>query len=157
MLRDLRQAAATDAYEYDLCIVGAGAAGIVLAMEFAGTRTRVCLLESGGLDFDPDTQDLYRGEVIGLQYADLDVSRLRYFGGTTNHWAGYCAPFADYAFERQPWTRTRDGRSARPTCQYTISARTTGWAWRQRAGTERLGHGDSAARPRGPGLSPGCL
>ena len=104
MFRDLRLDAGPDEYQYDLCIAGAGAAGIALAMEFVGTRTRVCLLESGGLDFDPDTQDLYRGEIIGVQYApDLDVHRLRYFGGTTNHWAGYSTPFPEFSFEPLPW------------------------------------------------------
>ena len=116
MLRDLRQAAEADDYQYDLCIAGAGAAGIALAMEFVGARTRVCLLESGGLDIDADTQDLYRGEVVGLPYADLDVSRLRFFGGTTNHWAGYCAPFRRLRLRAAALdSRTRAGRSASPT------------------------------------------
>jgi choline dehydrogenase-like flavoprotein len=39
----------------DLLIVGAGAAGISIAREFAGTALRVILLESGGLDFDDAT------------------------------------------------------------------------------------------------------
>jgi choline dehydrogenase-like flavoprotein len=103
MLVDLRQAGEAVEHDYDLCIAGAGAAGIALAMEFVGKRTRVCLLESGGLDIDPDTQDLYRGEVVGLQYADLDTHRLRFFGGTTNHWAGYSTPFPDFSFEPHAW------------------------------------------------------
>lgn len=89
---------------YDLCIVGAGAAGIALALEFAqDTGTRVCVLEGGGLEYDPDSQDLYRGEIVGRDYDDLDTCRLRYFGGTTNHWAGYCLPFSQNSFERRSW------------------------------------------------------
>jgi choline dehydrogenase-like flavoprotein len=30
-------------------------------------------------------------------------TRLRYFGGTTNHWAGFCMPFKPEDFEAQPW------------------------------------------------------
>ena len=40
----------------DLCIVGAGAAGISLALQFAGTGHSVLLLESGGLAADAATQ-----------------------------------------------------------------------------------------------------
>jgi choline dehydrogenase-like flavoprotein len=87
----------------DVCIIGAGAAGITLAMEFAGQPCRVLLLESGGLDPDPESQALYKGKNIGLPYFPLDVSRLRYFGGTTNHWGGMCRPFDEIDFERREW------------------------------------------------------
>ena len=46
--------------DVDLCIVGAGPAGITLARSFAGTAMTVCLLESGGLDGEPDSQALPR-------------------------------------------------------------------------------------------------
>src|SRR5438034_2749909 len=36
--------------EADLCIVGAGAAGISMALEWIGSRHKVLLLEGGGLD-----------------------------------------------------------------------------------------------------------
>jgi choline dehydrogenase-like flavoprotein len=77
--------------ETEVCIVGAGAAGITLAREFSGQSFRVLLLESGGTEPDAATQDLYSGNNIGRPYFDPRVQRLRYFGGTTNHWAGRCA------------------------------------------------------------------
>jgi choline dehydrogenase-like flavoprotein len=85
--------------ETEVCIVGGGAAGITLAREFIAASFRVTLLESGGMEFDQDTQDLYEGESIGLPFDDLRVSRLRFFGGTTNHWGGYCLPFDPIDFE----------------------------------------------------------
>ena len=42
----------------DLAIVGAGAAGITLARELAGTGHRVLLLESGGLELEGPVQEL---------------------------------------------------------------------------------------------------
>lgn len=87
----------------DVCIVGAGAAGITLAREFIGAPYRVCLLESGGLEFEPATQELYKGENIGRNYYDLDVCRLRYFGGSTNHWEGFCRPLKAIDFEERSW------------------------------------------------------
>ncbi|HWB57208.1 MAG TPA: FAD-binding protein, partial [Gaiellaceae bacterium] len=91
----------------DVCIVGAGAAGITLALELSGSPLSVIVLESGGFEFDAETQALYQGRSIGLPYGDLSIPRLRYLGGTTNHWAGECRPFeeADYeAREGIPFT-----------------------------------------------------
>lgn len=87
----------------DLCIVGAGAAGISLAREFAGTGVSVCVVESGGLEFDGDTQALYAGETAGVPYYDLTTCRLRFFGGSTNHWAGWCRPLDPMDFQERSW------------------------------------------------------
>jgi choline dehydrogenase-like flavoprotein len=91
------------AIQVDLCIVGAGAAGITIAREFSGGALRVAVLESGGLGFEPETQELYGGENVGLPYFPLDTPRLRFFGGTTNHWAGVCRPFEPVDYERRAW------------------------------------------------------
>src|ERR1039457_3610810 len=88
--RTLPQRFAIDA---DICIVGAGAAGITLARDLSGGNRRIAVLESGNFDFDPDTQKLYAGEVVGVAYPPLDRDRLRYLGGSTNHWDGSCRPF----------------------------------------------------------------
>ena len=45
----------------DVCIVGAGPAGLVLAREFIGSSCDVLLLDSGGLRFDRRTQALNDG------------------------------------------------------------------------------------------------
>ena len=104
MVIDARSLPDQDVVEADLCIIGGGAAGITMAREFAQTAVRVALLESGGFDFDKETQSLYTGdEGSGLRYFPLDGSRLRYFGGTTNHWGGYCQPLGDADFEHRAW------------------------------------------------------
>jgi choline dehydrogenase-like flavoprotein len=103
VLIDGRTLPRTHTLETDVCIVGAGAAGITLAMELAGQPFRVLLVESGGLEFEGDTQSLYRGRSVGLRYFPLETSRLRYFGGTTNHWGGMCRPFAEGDFVRRGW------------------------------------------------------
>ncbi|MCA9998465.1 MAG: GMC family oxidoreductase, partial [Anaerolineales bacterium] len=104
MVIDARSMPNQEVVEADLCIIGGGAAGIAMAREFAQTAVRVVLLESGGFDFDTKTQSLYAGdEGSGLRYFPLDGSRLRYFGGTTNHWGGYCQPLGDADFEHRAW------------------------------------------------------
>jgi choline dehydrogenase-like flavoprotein len=103
MFADARSVPRGTTLETDVCIVGAGAAGITLALEFVGSPFRVTVLESGGLEFEADTQALNEGSSIGLPYTDLIIPRLRYLGGTTNHWGGICRPFEDADFE------SRDG------------------------------------------------
>jgi choline dehydrogenase-like flavoprotein len=100
---DARNVPKGSTLDADICIVGAGAAGITLARELAHTKARVVILESGGFDFDPKTQALDEGPNIGLPYFPLDTARLRYFGGTTNHWGGVCRPFDDTDFEAKEW------------------------------------------------------
>jgi len=91
----------------DVCIIGAGAAGITIALELMGSGLDVLLLESGDIEPDPATQDLYEGDNVGRPLAvldgevSLDTIRLRYLGGTTNHWAGYCRPLEPVDFMKR--------------------------------------------------------
>ena len=85
----------------DVCIVGAGAAGITLARELGDGKRDVLLVESGGLEFEAATQALYSGRNIGRDYFPLDAARLRFFGGTTNHWTGWCKPLNPSDFEKR--------------------------------------------------------
>ena len=88
MFVDARSVPTGTVIETEVCIVGGGAAGITLAREFTNSSFRVILLESGGAEPDQATQDLYAGSDIGRPYDLFPTSRLRYFGGTTNHWGG---------------------------------------------------------------------
>lgn len=103
MLLDFRSVEAGGKLETDVGIIGAGAAGITVAHELIGSRIGVYLLESGGFNNDLSTQSLYKGESIGLPYYPLDNTRLRFFGGSTNHWIGLCAPLSEIDFEPRPW------------------------------------------------------
>ncbi len=103
MIHDARNIPDGQTLEADVCIIGAGAAGISLAREFRSHRFRVILLESGGFEPDAETQALYQGEIIGHAYYPLDGSRNRYFGGTTATWGGMCLPFDAIDFEARPW------------------------------------------------------
>lgn len=102
----------------DLCIVGAGAAGITIATELAGRPFNVVLLESGGLTFEREVQDLCQGTVDGHPYYPLDTCRLRFLGGSTNHWGGWCRPLDAIDFEPRDavphsgWPFPRDHLSA---------------------------------------------
>src|SRR5947209_14494533 len=88
----------------DLCIVGAGTAGISLALQFAGTKLKVLLIESGGIRETDETRALYQGEVSSpLYHPPLDRGRHRVFGGSTLTWTGRCVPYDPIDFEERPW------------------------------------------------------
>ena len=62
MLIDYRDASTpADVEGADLCIIGAGAAGISIAHSFIGTAMRVCLVERGGLGGKRINQQLRGG------------------------------------------------------------------------------------------------
>lgn len=89
--------------EGDICIIGAGAAGISMAMEWMNTPHKVILLEGGGFEYDAQVQELYAGKATGQHYFPLKSIRLHYFGGTTGHWAGWCATFDAIDFKKRDW------------------------------------------------------
>jgi choline dehydrogenase-like flavoprotein len=69
----------------DVCIIGAGPAGITIALELANRGVRVCLLEAGARDVERRFQPQSRGESDGYPLYRLDGSRLRAFGGSLRH------------------------------------------------------------------------
>ena len=83
--------------------MGAGAAGISMALDWMDSGKKVILLEGGGFEYDDKVQDLYSGTTTGQRYFPLRACRLHYFGGTTGHWAGMCAPFEDLDFKKRDW------------------------------------------------------
>ncbi len=103
MLDDARRLPNDAVITTDVCIVGAGAAGITLALELIGAPMRICVLESGGVGLDAAAQRLNEGEVVGVPCQPLDESRFRCFGGTTARWTGWCRPLDPIDFETRDW------------------------------------------------------
>jgi len=87
----------------DICIIGAGAAGITIAREFMGTRRKILLLEAGGLDPEPDSQKLFDSEIAGLPHTSIHDGRARVFGGTTTLWGGQALRFDDFDLMERTW------------------------------------------------------
>jgi choline dehydrogenase-like flavoprotein len=104
MIVNLDQRDAGEVIKCDLCIAGSGAAGLSLALQFVDQRYHnVVVLEGGGREFSNASQEIYQGQNLGIDYPDLDVTRLRYFGGTTNHWGGWCRPLDPMDFHVRSW------------------------------------------------------
>ena len=88
MIVDGRTVARGSDLECDVCIVGAGPAGLVAASEFLGHGFSVCLLESGGAERDDATQALAGAEVEENDdlYPDPLYAHDRRIGGTSAQW-----------------------------------------------------------------------
>jgi choline dehydrogenase-like flavoprotein len=88
----------------DICIVGAGAAGITLALQLAGSAISVLLVESGGMKADEAVQRLYEGAVVDEKlHSEPHRYRQRRFGGSTTIWGGRCVPFDAIDFEARDY------------------------------------------------------
>jgi hypothetical protein len=85
--------------EYDIVIVGSGPAGISTAYRLKDTGLKILVAEGGDKQFSIESSNIYKGQVNGDPYYDLTASRLRYFGGTSNHWTGYCRTLDKHDFE----------------------------------------------------------
>lgn len=136
-----------------VCVVGAGPAGITLALNLDAAGVPTCLIESGGLDVEHRIQVQGRGEIAGRPLAPLDECRVRAFGGTLRHsritgdgWAA--RPLDDIDFEPGPGTGSIGwpfGRSvlqpyyerAAATCGLRSQAQAEEW-WTAHASKEAL-------------------
>jgi choline dehydrogenase-like flavoprotein len=86
VLSDARELTTDQQIDADVCIVGAGPAGISVAREMIGNGAKVWLLESGGRDVERRAQQLNMGESVGYPIHLPHQSRIRAFGGTSRHW-----------------------------------------------------------------------
>lgn len=88
----------------DVCVVGSGAAGITLALEFAKAGHETVVLEGGGKHWEKATQALYEGEVSDPHtHGPLHRHRQRRLGGTTTVWGGRCIPFDSIDLEKRSY------------------------------------------------------
>jgi choline dehydrogenase-like flavoprotein len=84
-------------------VIGSGPAGITIARKLGNAGISVAVLEAGGREYSDESQDFYRGATVGDPYFDLDITRLRYMGGSSNHWAGWCRVLDAHDFKPKAW------------------------------------------------------
>ncbi|WP_231755219.1 GMC oxidoreductase [Bordetella sp. N] len=104
MILDATAIPSGSALNADICIVGAGAAGITLALALMDSGLDVVLLESGGVLAEKDTQALYQGTVPDARmHSEPDRYRERRMGGSTTIWGGRCMPLDPIDFEQRAY------------------------------------------------------
>jgi choline dehydrogenase-like flavoprotein/aryl-alcohol dehydrogenase-like predicted oxidoreductase len=83
----------------DVCVIGAGAAGILLATELARGGLQVVLLEGGGLRQEARSQGIYLSEVVGQSHRGVHEGRFRTYGGSTTQWGGQILELEEQDFQ----------------------------------------------------------
>ena len=88
----------------DVVIVGAGPAGIVVALELGRAGFNVLLVESGRERFTADIQELAdAAEWDPDLHAPMSMTTRRQVGGASVIWGGRCVPYDPVDFDRRPF------------------------------------------------------
>ena len=88
-------------------IVGTGPAAYSLAKKLEEKKISSLMIEAGDMDYSDESQNFYKGKVIGNNsIVSLSNSRLRQFGGTSGVWSGLCRTLDDYDFKN--WSIKKD-------------------------------------------------
>lgn len=87
---------------HNICVVGAGPVGLIVALELARHGLEVTLLESGTFEIEPDIQALSHAITAdAARNTDMMLAVQRRFGGTSNLWGAGCVPLDPIDFERR--------------------------------------------------------
>jgi choline dehydrogenase-like flavoprotein len=89
-------------FHSDVCILGAGIAGLTVASRLAARGLKVHLLEAGGLTLEPRSQALYAVEHAHTPHAGATQGRFRLFGGSSTRWGGQLLPYTPDVFRPEP-------------------------------------------------------
>lgn len=94
---------APQAQVWDVCIIGAGAAGLALAAQFMKGPGQVLVVESGRYEPDHYDEDLNQLDSVGLRHDGWREGRVRALGGTTRAWGGQLVPLRASEVEARSW------------------------------------------------------
>jgi choline dehydrogenase-like flavoprotein len=95
--------AGVEAVRSQVCVVGGGIAGMMLARKLAQRGVDVVLLEAGGHEIEDETQRLFEeAELRGWPHVGTNEGRARAFGGTSVWWGGQVLGMSRDAAEGWP-------------------------------------------------------
>src|ERR1043165_9125927 len=86
---------------FDATVIGAGAAGIFLAVSLARRDKRILLLETGHFAHDASRKERNALEQAAKPLGNALWNRRRMIGGTTTLWGGQSLPFTEMDFARR--------------------------------------------------------
>jgi choline dehydrogenase-like flavoprotein len=94
--------AAFDA-DYDVCVIGAGPAGLACAFDCHDGGLRVLVLEAGGERPAPGVPDVRAAEILHPDFHDpVDIVAASALGGSTHWWGGRSVPLDEADFRHWP-------------------------------------------------------
>lgn len=103
MIIDLALSDSDAAAGVDVCVIGAGIAGLVLASTLRSRGIQVAVLESGPATLQEVDHPLNRVVSVSTPYNGGNGSRARCLGGTSRLWGGALIPFLEEDLEERPY------------------------------------------------------
>jgi choline dehydrogenase-like flavoprotein len=103
MIKDLDSNELPASADTDVCIIGAGAAGLTIGLQLVRRGIDVLILESGGTAQEPAMQALNACEIAGHRFSGAEGGRFRAVGGSTTQWGGQILPMSPIDFEARSW------------------------------------------------------
>jgi choline dehydrogenase-like flavoprotein len=99
MQEDVSADTSSSQLETEIAVVGAGPAGIVIALEMARAGHKVLLIESG--EGSPNSTVQHLGDTAGDDplHVAMSLATSRQVGGASNLWGGRCVPFDPIDFK----------------------------------------------------------
>ena len=121
---DLAAAGEVQTADADVCIVGAGAAGLYLARKLAESGVSVVLVEAGPLRAIPAHEAGFMPDFGAHRYPGATIGRYFGMGGTTSRWGGALVPHSRHDLREEqpsydPWSRIIDVVSNRASSVLT--------------------------------------
>lgn len=118
MIEDARTLENAACLQAEICVIGAGPAGLTLALALAELGRKVLLLEAGGLDNDAARSDL-AAPAAGFRYGtETEIIQNVRFGGNANAW-----------HVRTPSDGTRVRFAAYQEADFEAREETGNWHW----------------------------
>jgi glycine/D-amino acid oxidase-like deaminating enzyme len=89
--------------DYDVCVIGAGPAGLACAFDLHDRGFRVLVLEAGRENPIPGEPDIHAAEIVHAAFHDpVDIVAASALGGSTHWWGGRSLPFDPVDFRHWP-------------------------------------------------------
>ncbi|MCH2139184.1 MAG: GMC family oxidoreductase [Phycisphaerales bacterium] len=141
LITSLSDASTTSAHRCDVCIIGAGAAGIYLANQLAAGGLDVIVLEAGGSVCGSYAEVGFQADFGCETYPGATQGRFFGVGGTTSRWGGLLCPHTsldlrdDAEFAPDQWpgiidTVTRHSQTILQSLGYPLDGDFSGFAER---------------------------
>ena len=92
MIIDCNTFEKTEKFEADICILGAGISGTVLANELKNSFKMILLIEAGGKNYEVESYS--------------HVSHLKMLGGTSNNWRNNTSRISPIDFKKRDWVES---------------------------------------------------
>ncbi|MEJ0059605.1 MAG: FAD-dependent oxidoreductase [Terricaulis sp.] len=90
-------------HEFDVCVVGAGPAGLACALKAHDAGLSVLVLEAGDKRPVPGDPDVLAADIVHAGFHDpTEIVAASALGGSSHWWGGRCMPFDEVDFRHWP-------------------------------------------------------